>query len=125
MNPYLPLLRYRTGDTAQMTWVGDQPLLDRFSGRPIVMLRSANGTAVSSFDVTQLFEELPLRRWTVHQRADSSIVVSIEPETGTSGALEDLIAAAARTALGSVDVIVEPLKASDKVIPFTTEEPSK
>lgn len=125
MNPYLPLLRYRTGDTAQMTWAGDQPLLDGFSGRSIVMLRSANGTAVSSFDVTQLFEELPLRRWTVHQRADSSIVVSIEPETGTSDALEDLIAAAASAALGSVDVTVEPLKASDKVIPFTTEEPSK
>ena len=46
MNPYLPLVRYRTGDTARLVWSGDQPILEGLSGRSLVLLRdSATGDA--------------------------------------------------------------------------------
>ena len=122
MNPYVPLLRYRTGDTAVLTWAGDQPILGGLAGRPIVTLRSATNEPIGSIDVTQLLEQLPLRRWSVHQRADTSVVVAVEPETGAPGDLDARVVAAVLVALGPVAVSVEPLTAADKVEPFTTED---
>jgi phenylacetate-CoA ligase len=127
MNPYLPLLRYRTGDDARLTWAGDQPVLEGLGGRSTVRLCAADGSPVNSFDVAQLFEELPLRRWSVHQRADRSVVVSREPETGAPGdfdALDDRIREMVHLAVGPVTVTTELLTAGDKVVPFTTEVPS-
>ena len=124
MNPYLPLLRYRTGDTARLVWRGDQPVLEGLMGRAAVVLRSATGEPVASIDVAQLFEELPLRRWTLHQRADASVVVAVEREAGAPPDLDERVRQAARTALGPVAVDVEPLTAPDKVVPFTTEAES-
>jgi phenylacetate-CoA ligase len=122
MNPYLPLLRYRTGDSAELRWSGEQPILERLSGRGAVLLRSADGLAVNSFDLAQLFEELPLRRWAVHQHSDASVVISREAEAGARG-LDDRITVAVRTTLGPVSVTIEDLTATDKVAPFTIEEP--
>jgi len=124
MNPYLPLVRYRTGDHGRLVWAGGQPLLEGFTGRAAVTLRSATGAAVASIDVSQLFEELPLRRWTVHQRADASVVVALEREDGAAGDVDDRVTAAVRTALGPVGVTVELLRAPDKVVPFTVDEPA-
>lgn len=122
INPYLPLLRYRTGDTGRLVWTGGQPRLEGLTGRAAIMLRSATGEPVASLDVTQLFEELPLRRWAVHQRADASVVVAVEPEAGAPD-LDDRVTGALRTALGPVSVRVEPLTAPDKVAPFTVDAP--
>jgi phenylacetate-CoA ligase len=120
MNPYLPLLRYRTGDTARLRWVGDRPVLDDLVGRAITMLRAASGADVSSFDVTQLLERLPLRRWSLAQASDDAIVVSIEPE-GPAAGLELLVVDAVRQVLGAVPTTVQPLTDPDKVQPFVVE----
>jgi phenylacetate-CoA ligase len=121
MNPYLPLLRYRTGDSGQLVWSGNQPVLERLSGRGAVLLTAADGSRVNSFDITQLFEELPLRRWAVHQGPDTSIVVSREAEVGSTQ-LDEQVVAAIHTALGEVPVTIDDLTADDKVTPFTIEE---
>lgn len=123
MNPYLPLLRYRTGDSARLVWSGDQPVIEDLVGRTPVMLRRADGTQANSFDVTQLFQELPLRRWAVRQHADTSITVQRELEVGAADNADDRIVAALRRALGPVPVAVEPLTAPDKVTAFTTARP--
>lgn len=121
MNPYLPLLRYRTGDTARLTWTGDQPVLEQLGGRPLVTLRTASGTAVSSFDVTQVLEPLALRRWSVHQRLDTSVIVAVDPERGAPADVDAQIAALIERVLGPVAVEIVPLTAPDKVLPFTLE----
>jgi phenylacetate-CoA ligase len=123
INRYLPLLRYRTGDTARLSWAGDQPLLEGLSGRAAVMLRTADQRRVSSFDVTQLLRDLPLRRWSVHQRADGSLVVAREPESTAGGGLDARITAVLQGALGTLEVSLLPLSATGKVTPFTVEEP--
>src|SRR5690606_7568776 len=79
INPYLPLLRYRTGDTARLEWSGGAPVLHDLSGRAVVTLRGAAGP-VPSLDVVQVLEPLPLRRWAVHQAADDLVTVAVEPE---------------------------------------------
>ena len=117
MNPYLPLVRYGTGDTARFAWSGDQPVLEGLSGRPPVTLRTASGDSVPSFELTLALTDLPLRRWRVHQRADRSVVVFAEPEAGGPGDVATTIS----SVLGAVGVTVEPLTDADKVVPFTVE----
>lgn len=121
MNPYLPLLRYRTGDSARMVWSGDEPILRDLTGRRTVLLVRADGGQANSFDISKLFEQLPLRRWSVHQYADASVRVRRELEHTGPDQVDELIAEAIRSVVGQVSVTVEPLTAPDKVIPFTTE----
>jgi phenylacetate-CoA ligase len=123
MNPFLPLLRYRTADSARLVWSGDEPVLEDLIGRAVVMLRGSDGSQANSFDVVTLFAELPLRRWTVHQRADASIIVRRELEAAAATDIDERIDAAIRRVLGAVVVTVEPLQALDKVTPFTVESP--
>ncbi len=124
MNPYLPLVRYRTGDAARLAWTGGRPVLQGLTGRAAVMLRSASGELIGSLDLTQLFERLPLRRWTVHQRADASVAVSVESELGAPADIDVMVATAVQTALGPVGVTVAPVAAPGKVAPFTVDEPA-
>jgi phenylacetate-CoA ligase len=79
---------------------------------------------VSSFDLTQLLHDLPLRRWSVHQRTDAAVIVSIEPESGSAPQLDARITEAVVALLGQVRVMIEPLTAPDKVVPFTVETPA-
>jgi phenylacetate-CoA ligase len=120
-NPYLPLVRYRTGDDARLGDRSGAPVLERFAGRASVLLRDVAGTDVNSFDLAQILEELPLRRWSVRQRGDDSVVVAVEPEHRAGHGIEGRVAAAVERVLGAVPVRVEPLTAQAKVVPFTAE----
>lgn len=122
MNPFLPLVRYRVGDTARMSWSGGRPSLVDLSGRPVVRFRSGSGSRVPSLDVAIALQGLALRRWSVHQHADDAVVVSIQPEHGAADDVADQVEAAVRSVLGVPTVTVGPLAAIDKVIPFTVEE---
>ena len=52
-NPFLPLLRYRTGDTGSLTWVGGRRAVVGLEGRAPVSFRAADGRVVPSVDLTQ------------------------------------------------------------------------
>ncbi|MGQ0616787.1 MAG: AMP-binding protein [Acidimicrobiia bacterium] len=122
INPFLPLVRYRTSDTAVLAWDGERPVLHDLVGRASVTLRAAGGTAVNSIDITLLFSGLPLRRWAVRQRADGSVEVDVEAEGAPTAGVAALVTEAVRTALGPVPVTVGPLTEAGKVVPFRTEE---
>lgn len=121
INPYLPLVRYRTGDTAVLAWDGGRPVLHDLVGRASVTLRAAGGAVVNSIDITQLFAGLPLRRWAVRQHADGSVAVDIEAEGAPTGGVGALVTEAVRAALGPVPVTVGRLTATGKVVPFRVE----
>lgn len=77
-NPYLPMLRYRTGDWGRIDRgacaCGDaMPRLIDLEGRMPVCLRAADGNPVNTADVSRALRHVPLVAHELVQRADGSI----------------------------------------------------
>jgi phenylacetate-CoA ligase len=118
-NPLLPLLRYRTGDRAALTWRGRRPVLTSLEGRAAVRLETDAGVPVNTVDVTKSLAHLPLGRWSVHQFADRSVRVQIPDPSGPD-------ASGVRSALAGVlgsgtPVAVEGFESDAKVPAFTSD----
>jgi phenylacetate-CoA ligase len=109
-NPLMPLFRYRTGDFGYMDYsacvCGDpMPRLMDLEGRQPLLLRSADGTPVSTVDISRLLREFPLLLHEFTQRADRSceLVVRELPDTPADA---DAIAAALGGLLGGLPLSV-------------------
>ena len=101
-NPLLPLVRYRTGDHARLVTREGRPALADLEGRAHVRFRAADGSPVSSIDLTQQLQAAGALGWTVHQNADGTVrarIVEGDPQR---------IALALRTLLGR-EVVLEPV----------------
>lgn len=104
-NPWLPLLRYRTGDHARIVR-GGRPALYDLHGREVVRFRSADGNPVNSVDIgriMRLHSDFVQHRF--HQRRDRSCEVRIRPIPGVvvdTGGLSDRL----RTLFGEVKIEV-------------------
>ncbi|TXR52239.1 AMP-binding protein [Quadrisphaera setariae] len=85
-NPHLPLLRYRTGDTARLVRVGGRPALAGLQGRPAVALLSGSGERVESVTTTQLLQAHGLRGWHLHQDAAGAVVLRTRDGDGDAAA---------------------------------------
>lgn len=72
-NPYLPLLRYRTGDHAALVRTPDGPALADLEGRSPVRFRRADGGWTGSVTLTQVLQTHGVLAWHVHQRADGTV----------------------------------------------------
>jgi len=77
LSPYIPLLRYRTGDYAAMEYRGKLPVIIRLEGRPPVVFRGARGQFVNNIDISWVLRELPLSHFRLHQRADGHLICSV------------------------------------------------
>jgi phenylacetate-CoA ligase len=83
-NPYLPLLRYRTGDwgridTAPCSCGDPMPRLLDLEGRVPVRLEAADGTPVNSADVSRVLREFPVVQHELLQRHDRSLELHLRP----------------------------------------------
>ncbi len=76
-NPFLPLLRYRTGDYAALDFTGDVPVLVDFTGRPPVIFRALGGDFVHSLDISHVLRQFPLAQFALHQAADGSLCLRV------------------------------------------------
>jgi phenylacetate-CoA ligase len=72
-NDFLPLLRYRTGDTARLEFQGRQPFLADLAGRPPVAFRGAGGQWLNNIDVSLALRDFPLVQYRLHQSADGAL----------------------------------------------------
>lgn len=72
-SPFLPLLRYRTGDYGAMTWDGDTPYLIGLEGRAPVRFYRRDGSWINNIEVTHVLSDLPLRQFSLHQQADLNL----------------------------------------------------
>lgn len=86
-NPYLPLLRYRTGDAAAMRSgvcaCGDPgPTLLDLVGRSAVTFHAADGTPVGPVDVSRRLRELPLLIHTLRQAEDGALTLTVRDLPG-------------------------------------------
>ncbi len=113
----LPLVRYRTGDTARLAMAGEVPMLVDFSGRRAIRFRTAAGAWVNNIDVSHALAGLSAAQFALHQGADGAFVLALSPE-----AIDDApVATAALTRLlGDVSIRVEPIASDDKVLQYSS-----
>jgi phenylacetate-CoA ligase len=119
-NPFLPLLRYRTGDRAALGSAGALPLLVGLEGRPAALFVDTAGRRVNTVDISLALRPFPLRQFTLHQAADGGLRLGVgggagEP-AGVGDALRALFGAEARLS-------IEPLAGPQggKVVQYTSD----
>jgi phenylacetate-CoA ligase len=119
-NPFLPLLRYRTGDWASIEYDGGIPRLIGVEGRPPVAFRGADGRTINNIDVTMALDSLPLIQYTLHQDADGALHFRVRGDVG-----DEPLRKAVLTLFGHTQrLTIEPLPDSpthDKLIQYTRD----
>lgn len=112
-DPYLPLLRYRSGDQARLGWRGDTPMLLELEGRAAVLFEDAKGRLVNNIDVSVALKPLPLRRFSLRQSSDRSLHLALDQME---------LAAPARRLLegvfGALPIRVSALEGDAKVLQY-------
>jgi phenylacetate-CoA ligase len=66
-NPFLPLLRYRTGDHASLKIIDGHRVLIEFEGRQPVEYRSSDGRSIHSMELTRLMRRFPVHRYQMQE----------------------------------------------------------
>lgn len=93
-NPYLPLLRYRTGDFASLARHAGRPVLVDLEGRRPVAFPVGGDRVVHSMEVTRLLRRFPLTHYQLHQDADGGFRFSyrgFSTEDDLRSALRELL----------------------------------
>lgn len=128
-NPYLPLLRYRTGDFARFVRhdargrAAEPRLVDLEARAPVVFL-AGDGAAVSPVDVGRIIRTYPVAQHAFTQRRDRSCALAVRPIAGSCVDVRALGAELEALFGPSVPVAIEidaTLGAAGKVVPFTAE----
>ncbi len=115
-DPYLPLLRYRTGDQGQLLWRGDTPMLQALEGRAPVLFEDADGHLVNNIDVSIALKPLPLRRFSLRQAADRSLRLGLDqPE------LAEAASRLLQAVFGPLPLSIHRLTGDDKVMQYARE----
>jgi phenylacetate-CoA ligase len=109
-NPYLPLLRYRTGDWGRLDFApcacGDPaPRIVDLEGRRPVLFRAADGALVNPVDLSRVLRRFPFVQHEFSQDAGRTCELVVRPVAGVS-LDEDAVAAALRDLLGDVPLSV-------------------
>lgn len=91
-NPRLPLLRYRTGDTAALVYRGTEPLLVGLSGRPPVVFVAADGRRVNNVDVSNALRPYPIPWHALHQAADGRLTLRVAGSAVSEKVLRETLA---------------------------------
>jgi phenylacetate-CoA ligase len=86
-NPFLPLLRYRTGDYASLTFRGAQPILVGLEGREPVIFRGMRGETINNIDVSTALKRFALPQYQLHQFADGALRLRVH---GVDAPIEDI-----------------------------------
>jgi phenylacetate-CoA ligase len=125
-NPFVPLLRYRTGDFARLVWDARKaaPRLVDLQARQMVLYRAADGSPLNPVDVGRVIRKWPIVQHTFTQRADYSCELVMRCAPGLPVDERSVRDALARVFGPVPDVVVrsdESLGEGDKVIPFASE----
>jgi len=81
-NPFLPLLRYRTGDWASLAFERGVPLLKNLEGRPPVLFRDAEGRVINNIDISNALRSLPMAQFHLHQAANGNLTFRVLASIG-------------------------------------------
>ena len=119
-NPFLPLLRYRTGDFAALDFTRQTPSLVEFSGRPPVYFLATDGRIVPSLDINNALRQFPLAEFSLHQHSDRTLTLQIRGrqtfEDEITGSISKLFGAEQELQINEI-----PPETTGKLLPFTSE----
>lgn len=129
-NPFIPLLRYRTGDWGRIDFAscpcGDpMPRLLELEGRAPVRFRAGGGATIGTQDVATVLRRYPLVQHGFEQLSDGACVLTYRVLAGTSWRRDDL-EAELRALLRQHVVLREDAElgrrgAVDKLIPYISK----
>lgn len=88
-NPFLPLLRYRTGDRARAQVLEREPHLLDFHGRALVRFASGE-REILDIDVTHALRRIALREFSLRQARDGSLELSFRPVLGSGSIASEI-----------------------------------
>ena len=117
-NPFLPLLRYRTGDHAALEFRGTQPVLTRLEGRPPVVFRAADGRFVNNVDISIALRPLTIAQYALHQSVDGSLHLRVRGATDLASLRAALLDLFGQDQIVTIEA-VEAFEA--KVIQYTSD----
>jgi phenylacetate-CoA ligase len=119
-NPFLPLLRYRTGDYASLDLSGDIPMLVNLEGRQPVLFYDSHGRAINNIDVTHVLKPFPLTQIQLHQNKDGSFIFKARGRELDLNAIEEAL----RKLFGEdAEITLQELKTLEngKTIQYTSD----
>jgi len=120
-NPFLPLLRYRTGDHACLVRRQGAPLLENLHGRAPVVFLDVAGRGVNSIDVSYLLKPFPLACFALHQHADRSLRLTVQGSACDQALIREVLA----QLFGDLPLEIASLESGTpgaaKLVPYTTD----
>jgi phenylacetate-CoA ligase len=117
-NPFLPLLRYRTGDYAALSFQGSLPHVVDLEGRPPVLFRATDGRPLNNIDISIALRPYPLAQFQLHQFADGALRLGRQP----SSVPDDTLRTTLLNLFGrSQTLTIEDLPSLEKARQYTSE----
>lgn len=92
-NPFLPLIRYRTGDFGSLDHMADRVLLKGLTGRKPVRFVGEDGCFVNNVDVARALAPFKIPAFSLRQRRDASLVLVVYARVIAEAAIRDSLAA--------------------------------
>lgn len=105
VNPFLPLVRYRTGDFAALSFRHEMPRLVGIERRRPVIFRAAGGARVPSISVTAALFKVPLPFFSLHQAPCGDLMF----RTRCNPALEEEVRRVLEGLFGATPLAIEQL----------------
>lgn len=117
-NSCLPLLRYRTGDFASLSFHGGEPALIGFEGRPPVRFRNMQGKWFNNIEVTHALRPFAIPQFALHQDREGGLLLQLtgvgHSERQIRSSLLDLFGPGQRLSLETIGAF------DGKVVQYTT-----
>lgn len=113
----LPLLRYRTGDFAALSFGPEGPVLVGLSGRRPVRF-FACGAWINNIDITHVLRPLAISHFTFHQRVNGEVILGL---AANSMSFAPVARAALAPLFGEQSVRIKKLGVDDKTLQYTSE----
>lgn len=121
LNPWMPLLRYRTGDMGAMEYIDGRPALTKFVGRAPVDFYREDGSIVRSIDVTVALYRIPLPFFRLHQRANGSLLFKTICQPSTTEQISSRMKELFGDTPFTVEQLPDEVALQGKSIQFTSE----
>lgn len=120
-NPFLPLLRYRTGDYAAMEFDGAKPVLVDFEGRQPTLFLNSLGKIVNNIDVSYALSEFPIAQFALHQNPDRSLAFRMRGSAEAEKVRDALLALFGEDQTLTIKELSEEETIGGKVIQYTSD----